>query len=53
MSVIRKNTNIIFVKLLKKNKLFSIIWEIFKNIEKRRIVKYILILSFITYNLIK
>jgi len=58
MSAIRKNTNIIFAKNevtgeRETFKLFSTAREMFKNVGKRRMVKYILILSLTTHTLSK
>ena len=58
MPAIRKNTNIIFAKneVTKERetfKLSSTAREMFKNIGKRRMVKYIFIPPFITHTLLK
>ena len=58
MPAIRKNTNIIFAKneVTRERetfKLSSTAREMFKNIGKRRMVKYILIPPFITHTLLK
>jgi len=58
MPAIKKNTNIIFVKneVIGKRepfKPFSTIQKMFKNIEKRRIVKYMLTSPLTTHTLSK
>jgi len=58
MPTIRKNTNIIFAKNevtreRKTSKLSSTAQEMFKNIGKRRMVKYIFTLPLTTYTLSK